>query len=100
MNRREFGRRLDNALINAGRRHVPQALCYLDLDRFKIVNDTAGHRAGDELLKQVAGLLRNKIRARDTLGRIGGDEFGLLLENCPPEKALDIAARDRNFNRF
>ena len=82
INRREFERRLATALretIELGRRH---ALCYLDLDQFKIVNDTCGHGAGDELLKQLVVQLRGGIREGDTLARLGGDEFGLLLENC------------------
>ncbi|MDH3637416.1 MAG: EAL domain-containing protein [Gammaproteobacteria bacterium] len=91
VNRREFEVRLDHALRSvkqSGNKHV---LCYLDLDRFKFVNDTVGHVAGDELLKQVADLLRSKIRDRDTLARVGGDEFGLLLENCTIAKAAEIA---------
>ena len=67
------------------------ALCYLDLDRFKVVNDTAGHVAGDTLLRQIANLLMQKIRGRDTLARLGGDEFGLLLDNCPLDNAFEIA---------
>ncbi len=91
VNRREFDRRLERALVSSKRYGTQHALCYLDLDQFKIVNDTCGHRAGDELLKQVASLLAHKVRDRDTLARLGGDEFGLLLDNCPPDKALEIA---------
>jgi diguanylate cyclase (GGDEF)-like protein/PAS domain S-box-containing protein len=92
VNRREFQHRLDHAVASAkehaGIQHV---LCYLDLDQFKHVNDTAGHAAGDELLKRVAALLSTKVRARDTLARLGGDEFSLLMENCPLDNALNVA---------
>ena len=91
VNRDEFEDRLDAALISARERGQEHALCYLDLDHFKIVNDTAGHLAGDELLRQLAALLANKIRGRDTLARLGGDEFALLLEHCPVERAVQLA---------
>ena len=91
VNRREFIRRLENAVLQAKRDETPCVICYLDLDRFKIVNDTAGHKTGDELLKQITGILLSRIRARDTLSRFGGDEFGLLLENCPLDTAAGIA---------
>ncbi len=91
VNRDEFEDRLDIALTSAQKRGQEHALCYLDLDRFKIVNDTAGHLAGDELLRQLAALLANKLRGRDTLARLGGDEFALLLEHCPIERAIQIA---------
>jgi diguanylate cyclase (GGDEF)-like protein/PAS domain S-box-containing protein len=90
VNRRDFERRLEHARRSAASHGLQHALCYLDLDRFKIVNDTAGHAAGDELLKQVAEILRGQIRGRDTLARVGGDEFSLLLENCELEKATEI----------
>jgi diguanylate cyclase (GGDEF)-like protein len=67
------------------------ALCYLDLDRFKVVNDTCGHTAGDNMLREVASLLKEAVRDSDTVGRIGGDEFALLLVGCPLEKARQIA---------
>ncbi|MBE2259563.1 MAG: EAL domain-containing protein [Rhodobacteraceae bacterium] len=91
INRPEFERRLERALASArqhGGRHV---LCYLDLDQFKVVNDTAGHAAGDELLKQINAILAGMFRERDTLARIGGDEFALLQENCPLDRAYVIA---------
>ena len=91
VNRREFERRLEHAVAGSKKYGSQHALCYLDLDQFKIVNDTVGHRAGDALLKQVTGLLMSRVRERDTLARLGGDEFGLLLDNCPLSKALEIA---------
>ncbi len=91
VNRREFDRRLDHALASSKQYNTQHALCYLDLDQFKIVNDTSGHGAGDELLKRMARLLASEVRERDTLARLGGDEFGLLLDNCPLEKAVEIA---------
>lgn len=90
INRREFEKRLERALRlsrSSNQRHV---LCYLDLDLFKVVNDTCGHIAGDELLKQVSRLLHQKVRKTDTLARLGGDEFGLLFFNCGLEKAIDV----------
>ncbi len=91
VNRREFDRRLEQALASAKQYGTHHALCYLDLDQFKIVNDTAGHRAGDELLKHLTALLSRHVRDRDTVARLGGDEFGLLLSNCPMDKAVEIA---------
>lgn len=89
LNRREFERRVMEAVDNAHAHQKVHALCYLDLDNFKIINDTCGHAAGDRLLKQVSTLLGKHIRTADTLARLGGDEFGLLLEYCQ----LDQAAR-------
>ena len=66
-------------------------LCYLDLDRFKVVNDSCGHMAGDTMLREVAALVKEAVRDSDTVGRLGGDEFGLLLVGCPLEKARQIA---------
>ncbi len=91
INRREFEERMDTSLATAcdeGRRH---ALLYLDLDEFKLVNDTAGHLAGDELLKQLANLLRARVRPNDVLARLGGDEFGILLEDADLDRARRIA---------
>ena len=90
-NRHQFEKQLDLAIINARENATNYVLCYLDLDRFKIVNDTCGHAAGDELLKQVTTLLRKRIRTSDIFARLGGDEFGLLLCQCPLKKAEDIA---------
>ena len=101
VNRREFDRRLEQSLASSKQYGAMHALCYLDLDQFKIVNDTAGHGAGDELLKKLASLLAGQMRDRDTVARLGGDEFGVLLNNCPLEEALEIAesvvAAIRNF---
>jgi len=92
-NRSEFERRLSNALASCKNRGVQHAFAYCDLDKFKLVNDAAGHQAGDELLKVVSGLLRARLRNRDTVARLGGDEFGLLLEHCPIDKASEIAEK-------
>jgi diguanylate cyclase (GGDEF)-like protein/PAS domain S-box-containing protein len=91
VNRREFERRLQEALDSARAGDVMHALAYLDLDRFKAVNDTCGHTAGDNLLREVASLIKDAVRDSDTVGRIGGDEFALLLVGCPLEKARQIA---------
>ena len=91
INRPEFERRLKRALNSTQQFGALHALCYLDLDQFKVVNDTAGHAAGDELLRQINVILSGMFRGRDTLARIGGDEFGLLLDNCPLERAQRIA---------
>ncbi|HHP7230351.1 MAG TPA: EAL domain-containing protein [Xenococcaceae cyanobacterium] len=90
-NRREFEKRLVEAIASAETEGHQHALCYLDLDRFKVVNDTCGHIAGDELLRQITQLFMQKIRASDVLARLGGDEFGFLLNQCPLEVALQIA---------
>jgi diguanylate cyclase (GGDEF)-like protein/PAS domain S-box-containing protein len=92
VNRLEFDKRIERALESVRQGGAEHALCYLDLDRFKMVNDTCGHAAGDELLRQISKVLHDKMRQRDTLARLGGDEFGVLLEHCPPEMATQIAA--------
>jgi diguanylate cyclase (GGDEF)-like protein/PAS domain S-box-containing protein len=91
VNRREFEHRLERALKSARARETSYALLYLDLDQFKIVNDSCGHTAGDALLGQLGSLLKSKIRWRDTLARLGGDEFGVLLESCSLEEAMQTA---------
>ncbi|MBL1260242.1 MAG: EAL domain-containing protein [Thiotrichaceae bacterium] len=91
INRREFERRLALLLESARQEDKEHALCYIDLDQFKIVNDTCGHVAGDELLRQLTTLLQAQVRERDTLARLGGDEFGILLGNCHLNKAEKIA---------
>ena len=91
MNRREFERRLTSLVESAKANDLHHALFYMDLDQFKIVNDTCGHIAGDKLLRQLSFLFMNRIRGADTIARLGGDEFGVLLESCPMEPALRIA---------
>jgi diguanylate cyclase (GGDEF)-like protein/PAS domain S-box-containing protein len=91
INRREFDNRLHAAVLNAQRGEGAYALLYIDLDQFKIVNDTCGHQAGDRLLRDVTGLLQGRVRASDTIARLGGDEFGVLLEDCTPEQSARVA---------
>ncbi len=91
LNRREFETRLNQVLESAQTGQREHALLYLDLDQFKIVNDTCGHIAGDELLKQLANHMQKEIRASDVLARLGGDEFGVVLEDCSVDKAKQIA---------
>ena len=95
VNRHEFEHRLQRVLDDTRNDADDHALCYLDLDRFKIVNDKCGHIAGDELLRQIAALLRQESRKRDTLARIGGDEFGLLMEHCSINQAQRVADKMR-----
>ena len=94
INRREFEHRLQRIsdTSDSTDNHV---LCFLDLDKFKIINDTCGHVAGDELLRQIAALLQGQMRSRDTLARLGGDEFAVLMEHCPIEKAIYLAENIR-----
>ncbi|MGH8481444.1 MAG: diguanylate cyclase, partial [Nevskiaceae bacterium] len=91
VNRREFNHRLQDAMEQCRRSGEPYALCYVDLDQFKTVNDICGHHAGDLLLQQITASLRQHIRENDTLARLGGDEFGLLLMRCPAEQAVAYA---------
>ena len=91
LNRREFEAQLAAALAEAqhqGRRHV---LCYIDLDQFKIVNDTCGHLAGDELLRQISRVVGDRLRESDVFARLGGDEFGVILRDCPVDAGQRIA---------
>lgn len=90
INRREFEQRAAYAIEDARHRDNLHVLCFMDLDKFKEVNDFAGHAAGDELLKQVAQLFKSRVRTADLVARLGGDEFGLLLENCSSERAAAI----------
>ena len=91
VNRREFETQIESALTTAQRDEQEHALCYLDLDQFKVINDTCGHIAGDELLRQISDLLRSKVRTNDTIARLGGDEFGLLMEGCPLSQGQRVA---------
>jgi len=91
VNRHEFEARLELALSDSRHGGTEHALCFLDLDRFKVINDTCGHVAGDELLKQLGARLRATTRESDTVGRLGGDEFGVLLEGCHLQQALEVA---------
>ena len=91
VNRREFEHRLRRVLKTARKEKVEHALCYLDLDQFKVINDTCGHAAGDELLRQLGLMLQQQVRERDTLARLGGDEFGALLEHCSLQQARRVA---------
>ena len=92
VNRREFESRLARVLSDMSE-HDYHVLCFLDLDNFKIINDVNGHAAGDELLRQITGILRDNIRSRDTLARIGGDEFVVLMEHCQLNVAVNIAEK-------
>ena len=103
INRREFEARVATALTSARNDNARHALLFLDLDQFKIVNDTCGHVAGDKLLRQIANLLQSKMREADVLARLGGDELGVLLLNCPIDQAhlvadnLRVAVKDLRF---
>jgi diguanylate cyclase (GGDEF)-like protein/PAS domain S-box-containing protein len=88
INRREFDLRLDRVILAAKHNLTEHALCFLDLDQFKLVNDTCGHIAGDELLRQIGSLLQGNVRSRDTIARLGGDEFAILMEHCSIEQAF------------
>jgi diguanylate cyclase (GGDEF)-like protein/PAS domain S-box-containing protein len=91
VNRREFQSHLHRTIVTARQRRTENALCFLDLDQFKVVNDTCGHIAGDELLRQLAQILKSNIRKQDVLARLGGDEFAILLENCSLQQAERVA---------
>ncbi len=91
MNRREFQTRLESAFASSRNRNDIHALCYLDLDQFKVINDSCGHAAGDQLLCSVAELLNSLLSLNETLARLGGDEFGLLIQNTDIDTAMRVA---------
>jgi diguanylate cyclase (GGDEF)-like protein len=91
INRFEFEVQLQWVLESAHRERTTHALMYLDLDQFKVVNDTCGHVAGDELLRQLSGVLQQHLRSHDILARLGGDEFGIILKDCDPEYSASVA---------
>jgi diguanylate cyclase (GGDEF)-like protein/PAS domain S-box-containing protein len=95
-NRREFEAQLGRLLDGAQVQHQQHGLCYIDLDQFKVVNDVCGHGAGDELLRQLAGLLQSQVREADILARLGGDEFGVLLTHCSVDQAVRVAENIRS----
>ncbi|MDH5355340.1 MAG: EAL domain-containing protein [Gammaproteobacteria bacterium] len=90
INRSEFEHRVKRLLSTLQQRKGSHALCFLDLDQFKVINDTCGHIAGDELLRQLARVLQEEVRNRDNLSRLGGDEFGVLMEDCSLEQAIRV----------
>lgn len=90
-NRREFETRVETALLGVRQSGRSPVVCYLDLDQFKVVNDTCGHAAGDGLLRQISSLLQLRLRPTDTLARLGGDEFGVLLDDCTLDAAQAVA---------
>ncbi len=92
VNRREFERRAELLLSTIRMGKDEHALCFMDLDQFKVVNDTCGHVAGDEMLRQLTSVLQSTVRQRDTLARLGGDEFGILMEHCSLAHAQRVAA--------
>jgi diguanylate cyclase (GGDEF)-like protein len=94
VNRREFEHQL-RELVADRRRRAPACALFIDLDHFKQVNDTVGHGAGDELLKQIAVVLQIRLREEDTVARLGGDEFAVLLHGCGVEQALLVAEQIR-----
>ncbi len=91
INRREFERRLEQSVHSVRDEDSSHVLCYLDLDRFKAVNDTCGHMAGDNLLRELSAIIKDQVRDSDFVARLGGDEFGMLLMGCPLRKARQIA---------
>ncbi|MDH5446007.1 MAG: EAL domain-containing protein [Gammaproteobacteria bacterium] len=95
INRQEFEHRLGKLLEDSRHNNVQHAMCYMDMDDFKIVNDTCGHIAGDEMLKAIAGLLKKQVRETDVLARLGGDEFGILFEACPGDQVQGVVEKLR-----
>ncbi|PCI18430.1 MAG: hypothetical protein COB62_06905 [Piscirickettsiaceae bacterium] len=95
-NRRYFEKTLFELKEKTNKQNIQHGLLYLDLDQFKIVNDTAGHEAGDQLIKQVSDIIQSHIRDSDTLARLGGDEFGVLLPNCNLDNSISVSEKIRN----
>ncbi|MFZ5486173.1 putative bifunctional diguanylate cyclase/phosphodiesterase [Extensimonas perlucida] len=95
VNRREFERRLEALLASSKQAQPAGAVLYVDLDQFKVINDTCGHQAGDAMLRKISGELQANLRADDVLARLGGDEFGILLPGCPPLMAARLADQMR-----
>ncbi|MGR8930404.1 MAG: EAL domain-containing protein [Gammaproteobacteria bacterium] len=95
-NRRQFDIYIQDLVTQAQSDHSSHIMCYLDLDQFKVVNDTCGHMAGDELLRQLGELLKQNVRKTDVLARLGGDEFGILMPQCSREQALIAGNKLRN----
>jgi diguanylate cyclase (GGDEF)-like protein len=93
VNRRGFELHLSHAMETKQAENTEHVFCYLDLDQFKVINDTCGHIAGDELLRQISQVLKKHIRKHDVLARLGGDEFGILMVNCGVEDAKSIAQK-------
>ena len=91
VNRHEFERRVNEMLTDIDMNRDEHALCYIDLDQFRVINDTCGHHAGDEMLQQLTMVLRNIVRDRDTLARLGGDEFAVLMQHCSVDNAVRVA---------
>ena len=101
VNRRAFEERLGRILSSVDSSDTEHALCYLDLDQFKVINDACGQAAGDELLRQLGSLLPTHVRVRDTLARLGGDEFRILMEHCPLNQAKRVAdSIHESFDKF
>ena len=95
INRRTFEERVQRVIDSARRDGSHHVLCYLDLDQFKVINDTCGHVAGDAVLRQLATLLLERVRTRDTLARLGGDEFAIIMEHCSLEQGKAVAEKVR-----
>ena len=93
MNRRQFEKHLHSKVASVGDSNIEHCLCYMDLDQFKVVNDTCGHVAGDELLRQIGQLLRNIVRQGDAIARLGGDEFAMLMDRCAVEQGSRITEK-------
>lgn len=95
LNRRSFEAALQRAFSGGGDKENRSYLMFMDLDQFKVVNDTSGHGAGDELLKRISTILKGQVRNDDAVGRLGGDEFGIILWECPFEVANRVAEKIR-----